>query len=288
MRSRHAALLAVALLVGCDDTADPDAGIGDAGVLVDAGDVDGGASGDAGTASAGQILAAYHGLDMLPAAANLLCAGVDAAGEGGMPVVFSVQVSSDSVSPEAFRVETADGTQVTPVCATLNPANEENERRTVLLAGPFGTATDAPRAVAVVGDLRDVEGASLMGVRTDAIVPLADGPSLALAERFEPNTSGFEGECAAGAQIVQLTWEGGVTGPGGAALGEAQRSGVEVTLEGGDTVVPVSLGDDDPDNHVVACVDDARPAISVSVAAGLFHDPGDDPNPATRADVVAR
>ena len=91
----------------------------------------------------------------------------------------------------------------------------------------------------------------------------------------------------AGAQILQLTWEGGVSGPGGSPLGDAQRTGIEVTVEGGEVVIPTALGDDDPDNLVVACVDDSRPASSVSVADGLFHDPGDDANPAIATEVVA-
>ena len=106
-------------------------------------------------------------------------------------------------------------------------------------------------------------------------------------ERFDPGSAGFEGECPADAQILQLTWEGGVSGPGGSPLGDAQRTRIEVTLEGGAVVIPAALGDDDPDNHVVACVDDSRPATSVSVAADSFYDPGDDANPATDAAVIA-
>ena len=39
---------------------------------------------------------------------------------------------------------------------------------------------------------------------------------------------------------------------------------------------------------VYACLDAASPAIEISVAAGLFHDPGDDANPSTSAPVLDR
>ena len=84
------------------------------------------------------ILSAYHGLDQLPFPANLLC-GFNVAGDDGMPVVFSTQLQVDSVVPESFRVIRSDGESVVPNCATLNPAVEPLEMRTVLLTGDFGT-----------------------------------------------------------------------------------------------------------------------------------------------------
>lgn len=270
--ARAALLLATALAVACAPAAAPSAA----------------AQADARPpASDGRILSAYYGLDALPANASLACAR-RVTGEDGMPVTFSVQLDAATVTADAFAVETATGELVTPLCATLRPATEPLERRTVLLAGPFGTPDAPPRAVVVVGALADTAGASLTGVRTDAITPLQAGPSLVLAERFAPDTPGLAGECPAGtAQVVQLVWEGGVTGPQDAALGEPQRLGVRVTLEDGRVVTPVALADDDPDNFVLACLDVDVAAASVAVDAGLFHDPGDDANPATAVDVVA-
>ena len=238
-----------------------------------------------------RILSAYHGLDQLPERAiglAFIC-GQPVGGEDGMPVVFSVQVDGDTVSAEAFAVETSSGSTVAPVCATLRPAMESLERRTVLLIGPFGSADLPPLSVEVVGQLRDVQGNALAGLRTETITALAAGPSLVFAERFAPDAPGLEDECSEEtAQAVLLTWEGGVTGPQGADLAEAQRTAMSVALENGDRVHPLSLGDDDPDNHVVACIAETSPAVSVSVAAGFFHDPGDDANPETRVDVISR
>ena len=232
------------------------------------------------------ILSAYHGLDQLPLAASLLC-GSNVAGDDGMPVVFSKQLQVDSVAPESFLVIRSDGESVVPKCATLHPADEPLEQRTVLLTGDFGTFGETPLRVEVTGPLLTFDGESLLGVSTEDITPLEDGPRVVLAERFAPDTNGLAGECPdSTAQVVQLTWEGGVTGPANAALGEDQRLGTLVLREDGATVNPLALVDDDPDNHVLACLSEDSPAQWVVVHAGLFHDPGDIANPATHAEVV--
>ena len=232
------------------------------------------------------ILSAYHGLDQLPFPANLLC-GFNVAGDDGMPVVFSTQLQVDSVVPESFLVIRSDGESVVPNCATLHPADEPLELRTVLLTGDFGTFGETPLRVEVTGPLLTVDGESLLGLSTEDITPLEDGPRVVLAERFAPDTNGLAGECPNGtAQVVQLTWEGGVTGPDNAALGEDQRLGTFVILEDGYTVNPIALVDDDPDNHVLACLAEDSPAQLVTVLAGQFHDPGDIANPATDIEVT--
>ena len=237
-----------------------------------------------------RILSAYHGLDPLPAQAIIgLCGMAPVSGQDGMPVVFSAQINGDTLSPTAFAVEISSGERVTPLCVTLRPALEPLEQRTVLLIGPFSPEDSLPVGIEIMEQLEDVDGNSLVGLRSEEVTALASGPSLVLAERFAPNTSGLDGECLADtAQALQLTWEGGVTGPAGADLDEAQRTAISILLENGNRVTPTSLGDDDPDNHVIACVAETSPALSVSVAAGFFHDPGDDANPETRIDVISR
>lgn len=238
--------------------------------------------------SNGHILSAFHGLDPIPPRATALCGMLPVSGQDGMPVTFSVQINGETVSPTAFAVETSSGEIVTPLCATLRPAMESLEQRTVLLIGPFSTGDSLPLSVEVVGHLEDIEGNSLFGLRGEKVTALAAGPSLVFAERFAPSTPGLEGECPAEtAQAVLLTWEGGVTGPQGAGLAEAQRTAMSVLLENGDRVPPLSLGDDDPDNHVIACIAESSPAASVSVIAGFFHDPRDDANPETSIDVIS-
>jgi hypothetical protein len=236
-----------------------------------------------------RILSLYHGLDPLPPRATLLCRLPPKAGQDGMPVIFSVQINATSVSASAFAVETSSGEIVTPLCATLRPAIEPLEQRTVLLIGPFSIEGSLPISVEVVEQLEDIDGNSLVGLKGEKVTALAAGPSLVFAERFTPSASGLAGECPEETkQAVLLTWEGGVTGPQGAVLAEAQRTAMSVLLEDGDQVHPLSLGDDDPDNHVIACIAETSPAVSVSVEVGFFHDPGDDANPETNIDVISK
>lgn len=239
--------------------------------------------------SEARILSVYHGLDPLPARATALCGLPPTGGQDGMPVTFSVQINSASVSATAFAVETSSGEIVTPLCATLRPAIESLEQRTVLLIGPFSVEDSLPLSVEIVEQLEDIDGNSLLGLRGEKVTALAAGPSLVLAERFTPDAAGLENECPEETvQAVLLTWEGGVTGPAGADLAEAQRTAMSLLLENGNSVHPLWLGDDDPDNHVIACLGETSPAVSVIVVAGFFHDPGDDANPATSVDVISR
>jgi acetyl esterase/lipase len=195
-----------------------------------------------------RILSAYHGLDPLPARATRLCGMAPVSDQDGMPVIFSAQINGDTLSPTAFAVEISSGERVTPLCVTLRPALEPLEQRTVLLIGPFSPEDSLPVGVEIVEQLEDVDGNSLVGLRGEEVTALASGPSLVLAERFAPNTSGLEGECPEqAAQAVMLTWQGGVTGPQGADLAEAQRTAISILLENGNRVTPLSLGDDDPD-----------------------------------------
>ncbi|MEO0606536.1 MAG: hypothetical protein AAF211_34230, partial [Myxococcota bacterium] len=143
-------------------------------------------AGDAPTSSA-RILSAYYGLDRLFPLVARIC-GLAGVRRDGMPVTFSVKLKADSIEPEDFAVINAEGESVTPVCATLAPADEPLENRTILLAGTFGTPEAPPTAVNLVGSMEDVTGATVEGLSTTTIVPLDAGPSLVLAERFDPTT----------------------------------------------------------------------------------------------------
>ena len=104
-----------------------------------------------------RILSAYHGLDPIPAQATRLCGIAPVSDQDGMPVIFSVQISSASVSAAAFEVETSSGEIVTPLCATLRPAFEPLEQRTVLLIGAFSPEESLPLSVEIVEHLEDVD-----------------------------------------------------------------------------------------------------------------------------------
>ena len=59
-------------------------------------------------------------------------------GQGGLPVEFSWPVQPSTVRPENFKVTLNDGSEITPVGASIFPNFEYNERSTVVLLGEFG------------------------------------------------------------------------------------------------------------------------------------------------------
>ena len=123
------------------------------------------------------LLSAFFGLDnALPFAVNLLCFG--GAGDDGMPVVLSHRISSDSLRPEQFQITTRSGQLKTPECASLRPAADPGERRTVLLIGEFGNAdTDPPEVVTIVEDLLSDTAAPVnFNGQSVEVTPLNEGP----------------------------------------------------------------------------------------------------------------
>jgi len=74
----------------------------------------------------------------------------------GMPLVFNMPIIERPDST-AVEVELSDGSKVTPVCVILAPADEDNERDTLLLLGEnFGDGqrdTVRPVRINIVGDL---------------------------------------------------------------------------------------------------------------------------------------
>ena len=236
--------------------------------------------------SEGRILSAFYGLENLPFVAILPCeAWVE--GQDGMPVTFSVRIDDHSLSESMFEITRGDGVKVTPRCATLRPATEPLERRTVLLAGDFGTVGMPPRSVEVIGSLLDDQGGILKGARIDWVTPLERGPKLVLAESYPATIPEFRRDCPADTgQILQLVFDGGVSGPEGAALSRPQREGIHVRLADGQVIRPLELSDDDPDNFVLACIGSETTAVGVIIDSDLFYDPGNDPNDTTQSPVI--
>ncbi|MBC8073784.1 MAG: hypothetical protein IAG13_36030 [Deltaproteobacteria bacterium] len=236
-----------------------------------------------------RILSAFFGLDdSLPISAATLCKG--AAGQDGMPVTFSRRVSVTDVPASAFRVHTAAGETHTPLCATLSPATEDTERHTVLLVGQFGgEPNDPPAEVEVVSDLPLEGGTSALGL-TGPVTPLIAGPTLLIGLRFDP--ADIASDCPAGTKsVVQVTWAGGVSAPGGGDLGELQRIRHRVLLADGGggamEVIPTALADlADNDNYVQLCINEGLTPLSVRVEANTVVDPRGDLNPTTTIELV--
>ena len=64
-----------------------------------------------------------------------------------------MQINGDSISPTAFAVKLSTGETI----ATLRPAVESLERRTILLIGGFSPENSLPAGVKIVGSLENAE-----------------------------------------------------------------------------------------------------------------------------------
>ena len=239
-------------------------------------------------------LSAFFGLDnKLPFGANVLCLG--ASGEDGMPVVFSHTVNPDSLQAEDFSVVRQSGATSTPMCATLRPAGDVDENRTVLLIGEFGNADDDPPVkVLIVDDLfsdaTDSPQVNFRGTQV-SVIPLNAGPEIILAAAVPKeiwSLSGRGTSCPnATKQVVRVTWTGGVRLPNRDELGDAQKSLYQVTVTSADgsqsQVSPAALAElGDNDNNHFLCLDTTTPATAVAFPVGHLVDPNGDLNGASK------
>ena len=242
-----------------------------------------------------RLLSAFFGLDNnLPFAANRLCWG--ASGEDGMPVVFSQTLDADTLQPEDFEVTSKSGEAHTPKCVTLRPAQDAGELRTVLLIGEFGDAPyNPPLSAKVVGEVLSDGSPTInfKGTQVD-VTPLAEGPSLVLAEPVPKNQWTQETNstrCPQGIrQIIRVTWNGGVRRPDRGEAGEAERKLYRVEVQQSDgslvEVTPIALAElEDRDNNHFLCLDTGDPAVAVSFPEGRLVDPNGDLNPYTAVKV---
>ncbi|MEM7781112.1 MAG: hypothetical protein AAF697_12045 [Pseudomonadota bacterium] len=250
-----------------------------------------------------QLLSAFFGIDdALPFLANLaIC--TDAAGMDGMPVIFSHEVDLATLDPGDFRVTSTSGAVGTVDCVTLAPADDPGELRTALLVGQFGDPQDQPQSVEITGNVLSSEKAVNFKGAAVEVTPLEAGPSLVLAEivpdyqwdldrEATPIPFGGGSSCPTGtAQILRVTWEGGITKPGGAPaeIAEGRLYAVEIEVADGspEVIAPFALADTgDGDNNHMLCLNRTEPVLSVSFPAGYVTDPRDDLNPATSVEVT--
>ena len=250
------------------------------------------------TGRSARLLSAFYGLDdNLPFGAHLLCLG--GGGRDGMPVILSHTVDNATLDAEDFRVMTRGGAAKTPLCATLFPATDAGEGRTVLLIGDLGSATeDPPLSVTVAGDLvsdgRSGGPVNFKG-QTVAVTPLEAGPSLVLAEVVPSEIWTVSGRGSAcppeSRQVVRVTWEGGVRRPDGENAGDRERELYRVTVRRADGSLEViqpdvlaELGDND-NNHLL-CMNTVDPVVAVAFPGGYLVDPNQDRNPDTRIELT--
>ncbi|NJM08424.1 hypothetical protein HC891_22975 [Candidatus Gracilibacteria bacterium] len=164
--------------------------------------------------------------------------------------------------------------------------------KSALLVGEFGSAdSDPPVSVEIVGNLRSSDGALNFKGAALAITPLAEGPTLILAELVPEEQwkiGAPAGPWGSGSgcptqtvQAVRATWAGGITVPGGDEAGDAERALYRVSVDGRE-VAPFVLADlGDGDNNHLLCLDVAGTPKAVSFPAGHLVDPNGDLNPDT-------
>ncbi len=248
-----------------------------------------------------ELLSAFFGLDNgLPFVANRICRG--ASGKDGMPVIFSTEIDPATMQAGDFQVTTSSGETGVMHCASLLPATDAGELRTVLLVGEFGNADeDPPARVEIIGHLHALDGALDFQGASIEVTPLEPGPTLVMAESVSEDavdldlgmrrTTGTLCPEEGVVQAVRAVWAGGVTLENGEEPGEAERDLYSVTVRADDgserVVTPVALADlGDGDNNHVLCLGTTDQPVSVSFPAGVLTDPNDDLNPATTVAVT--
>lgn len=246
-----------------------------------------------------RILSAFFGLDNgLNQSSRLIYK--NAPGKDGMPIVFSHEIDPSTIEGADFAVTTKNGNVHIVEAASLLPANEEFELRTVLLIGEYGNHPENPPiSVEVVGDLTARTGQNFKG-KSIEVIPLPEGPVLSYAEYFTFNEdypyieSGNGCDCPKEEtkMVVKTVWSGGVRAINGEELGENESGDFMVTLvDGSDTVKasPFQLADlNDNDNNIDLCLKQSGIPILVQVNEKITIDPNDDKNPKTQIEVVSR
>lgn len=246
-----------------------------------------------------KILTAFFGLDNgLTRRANLIYS--KAYGKDGMPLVFSHELDPKTIQGTDFEVTTKDGTKHIVEAASLQPANEEFELRTVLLIGEYGSYPDnQPISVKIVGDLMTRTGQNFKG-QTVKVIPLEEGPVLSYAEYFSFDENypyvkkgrGCDCPKEETKTVVKVVWSGGVRAINGEELGENELKDFTVTLVNGSETMkvhPFKLADlGDNENNIDLCLKQSGIPILVEVNENIAIDPNGDKNPKTKIKVLSR
>jgi len=237
------------------------------------------------------LISAFFGLDnALPTTNTDRVACEGAGGADGMPVIFSHEVDHQTLEPGDFRITKMSGAIGEITCLTLAPADDPGELRTALLTGDYGSLENEPATVEVIGNVLSLDQTiNFKGAVID-VTPLTEGPTIVWAE-IVPESQwelggratnlpwGGGSRCPVGSkQVVRVTWDGGVTKPGGEPADDAEAQLYRVKVQRDDQtaleVTPFALADlNDGDNNHLLCLDTADPAISVSFPAGYLTDP---------------
>ena len=243
-------------------------------------------------ARAPKFLSAFWGLNdampqqICPAATQL----------DGMPVTFSWLIDSNSIEPSDFRILRSDGTETTPTCATLIPANEPNETQTILLIGDVGDSAAGiiSRNVRLVGQLvghapNSAQIKRFGNLKSPHVRSLGYGPYIVDAWILQPQLLANDANrCAVGSTFLRVVWSGGITDyPTANEVGDDVTAAYRVvySVKGAQpvSIAPLAIGDlNDGDNMHDLCLPELPKNAkiwSVELPENLVQDPNGDPNP---------
>ena len=246
-----------------------------------------------------KILTAFFGLDNgLTGRTRVIYR--KAPGKDGMPLVFSHELDPNTIQGSDFEVTTAKGDVIVVEAASLQPANEEFELRTILLIGEYGSYPDnQPVSVKIIDDLMSRTGHNYKGESIE-VIPLEEGPILSYAEYFTLDRDYPYVEKGRGCDcpknntkvVVKAVWSGGVRATNGNELGTNELNDFQVTMiKESDTIIvtPFQLADlSDNDNNIDLCLKEGGIPIHLSVTENIAIDPNDDKNPKTEIGILSR
>lgn len=255
--------------------------------------------------SEGSLLSAFFGFyDEVPDRYNLdRCRGLGS-GTDGIWVVFSQEIEDSTLHPSDFHVRTRSGMIGTVDCATLFPAVDLGEKRTVLLIGDFGSnLLDPPTSLEILGTVLALdENLDFHGASVQVRQP-GQGPQLVFAEQVpqeqwklgvSSRRTGSGTGCPAGTvQAIRAVWSASITRPDGSEAGHEERLAYTVNMRNGDAsvtpLVPFSLADlGDGDNNHLLCLDQMGVPMAVAFQGGLLVAPSGNTNPTTSTSVDRR
>ncbi len=194
----------------------------------------------------------------------------DHAPEDAIVVVFDRPLDAASLTAGAFMVVLSDGGRLRATGATLAPASEADENRTVTLFGEFGgPGGPQPTDVVVIDRIFDEQGGPLLGASAK-VTEHGAGPRVVAVVAL-PSSSA----CGGASQVVRTYWSDTVLD-----VDDADLARVELVLADGSTVHPRALDDvrtngtDVLDDNVIdLCVAEAAQARTLRVPAGAFMGP---------------
>lgn len=197
---------------------------------------------------------------------------VDHTSADAIVLVFDREIDPVSLAGRAFMIVLSDGARMRASAASLGPANERDENRTVTLWGELGTpGGPEPVEVVIIERIWDEEGGGLLGASAK-VTPHGTPPRLVAVH---PHVATADDDNACRGQRIRTYWSDLVT-PRITDLGAA----LQVELADGRAVPPTELddvldnGSDTVDDNVVdVCLDAALVPRVVRIAAGSFVTP---------------